>query len=280
MHGVVLASKKRVDVREFPDPYPGPNEVVIETKASALCRSDLSTYHGESVLEEKDEKKEEVIILGHEPCGIVKEIGPNVKDLEEGERVAVYLAIGCSHCKYCRSGYFMLCPKRKCIGDDVHGGNADLLLVPAENCLKIPEGMSFVEGALSTDKVGTLYHAVKRLGISGRDKVAIFGVGPMGSVGALIAKAFGAVVYVVDSVESRLYLMNKLGIDQQIDASQYDPVKVIQDLTKGEGVDVAIDCSGNPIAENNALNSVKKLGRVAFIGESKKLVIDPSNQLI
>jgi len=275
MRAIVLG-ERRVDIRQFPDPHPGSNEVVIEVKASALCRSDLSIYHGEPVL---GEKKEEVI-AGHEPCGVITEVGSNVKNLKEGERVAVYLALGCGQCKYCRSGYLIHCPEWKCLGFDVHGGDADLLVVPVENCLRMPNEMSFVEGALSTDKAGTLYHAIKRLGVSGRDKVAIFGAGPMGGTGLLIAKAFGATVYVVDLVKSRLGLMKELGADQQINADQHDPVEIIQDLTKGEGVDVVIDCSGNPIAQNNALNSVKRMGRVAFIGESKKTTINPSDQII
>ena len=264
-------------VEEFPDPEPGYGEVVValNLKASCLCRSDMSLYYGEPVL-----GKAGSFIPGHEPCGVVKTVGEGVENLEEGDRVAIYLGIGCGHCQHCRSGYIVFCEQFKCIGFHADGGHADLIKIPAENCLKMPEEMSFVEGAMSTDKVGTLYYAQKRLGVSGSDTVAIFGQGPMGGSGVAVAKALGAEVIAIDPIDQRLQLAKKVGADYIINPNETDPLREIKRITDGLGADIAIDCSGSPKAENSALDCVKKGGAVAFIGESKSTTVNPSDQFI
>jgi len=140
--------------------------------------------------------------------------------------------------------------------------------------------MSYITAALSTDAIGTLYHAEKRLGVSGRDTVAIFGMGPMGGAGLIVAKGLGASVIAIDAVDNRLELAKELGADYVLNAQDPDVVKEIVKITNNLGADVAIDCSGNQYAENNALSCVKPHGRVAFIGENNKVTIDPSNQFI
>jgi propanol-preferring alcohol dehydrogenase len=275
MKGVKIVGHKKVVVEEFPDPEPGYDEAVVALKASCLCRSDMSLYYGDPVL-----GKTGAFIPGHEPCGVVQTVGQGVTTLKKGDRVAVYLGIGCGHCQYCRKGEIVYCNEFKCIGFHLDGGHADLIRVPAQNCLKIPDKMSYLEGAMSTDKVGTLYYAQKKLGISGSDSVAIIGLGPMGSIGVSVAKALGAKVIAVDLINSRLELAKSNGADYVIDASKVDPVEQIRTITEGLGADFAVDCTGNSKAENDALNCTKKGGSVAFIGESKVTTINPSDQLI
>lgn len=279
MKAVRFLGQKRVSVEEVPTPVPEEGEVLVEIKASALCRSDLSIYHGTPVL---DKKEAGIVIPGHEPSGVVVEIGKGINKpyINVGDRVAIYLAVGCGSCEYCRSGYMMLCRSWKCIGFDLDGGHAEYIKVPAYNCLKLSEEVDFITGALSTDKFGTLYHAMKRSRVSGRTKVAIFGVGPMGGMGVIAAKAFGAEVIAVDVLPKRLELAHDLGADFVLDSNNYDPIKALHDVTKGKGVDVAIDCSGNPKAQHVALSSIKPFGIVVFVGENKTLTMNPSDQLI
>lgn len=279
MFGVIFPGDKKVEVKEFPIPKPGKGEVLVKIKASAICRSDMSLYYGNPVLA-SEAAKSGSIIPGHEPAGQVAEIGADVKSVKPGDRVAIYLAIGCGECPNCKSGYKMFCKQFKCIGFDVHGGDAEYTLVPEEYCMKIPDEMSYVVAAVSTDAVGTLYHAQKRMGISGKDTVAIYGIGPMGGAGVMVAKGLGATVIAIDSVEKRLELAKELGADYIINAQKEDVVKEIKRITNGLGADAAVDCSGNQYAENNALDCVRPHGRVAFIGENSKVTIDPSNQLI
>src|SRR5262245_62700959 len=101
MKGVLLPGDRRVVVTDFPDPTPGDGEVVVRVKASAICRSDLSLYYGQAVVQGDRAGN---VISGHEPAGIVEEVGRGVTSLARGQRVAVYLAIGCGHCRYCRQG--------------------------------------------------------------------------------------------------------------------------------------------------------------------------------
>ncbi len=279
MRAVLLPGNKEVQVTDAPDPRPGMGEALIQMKASAICRSDMSLYYGNPIVGGETSGTGQ-IIPGHEPCGQVVAVGPDVDDVAVGDRVAVYLGIGCGHCRYCLGGYRMLCPTWKCVGFDVNGGDAEYIVVPAINCLPLPAEMSYEAGALSTDLVGTLYHAEKRLNVSGADTVVIYGLGPMGAAGAMVAKARGARVIAVDVLDARLEMARSLGADETVNSKNGDPVASILALTDGFGADVAIDCSGNPAAENAALDCAAKFGRVAFIGESRETTIRPSDQLI
>ncbi len=145
-----------------PKPVPGDGQVLVRMRASAICRSDMSLYYGGKPLVGGEAAKTGTIIPGHEPAGDVVEIGPGVRGLQPGDRVAVYLAIGCGHCTYCLSGYLSLCSQWKCVGFDVDGGDADYMVVPAQNCLKLPDPMSYETGALLLDNMGTQYHAQKK----------------------------------------------------------------------------------------------------------------------
>lgn len=278
MKSVKIIGKANLEVVDVPIPEPGDGEVLIQMKASALCRSDLHKYHGQAVFEDDDKK--ENITPGHEPCGVVAKLGPNVKSVKIGDRVAIYLAMGCGECEYCLSGNTMLCHQFRCLGFDHNGAHADYIVIPEYNCLPLPDEMSFVEGALSTDVGGTLYTACKRLGVDGSKTVAVFGVGPMGCGGVLMAKGFGATVIAVDLDEKRLELAKELGADYVINPLNEDCVKKIKELTGGRGADISIECSGNNKAQNNALDCTKGLGEVGFIGESKSAAINPSDQFL
>ncbi|MDD5621913.1 MAG: zinc-binding dehydrogenase [Actinomycetota bacterium] len=278
MLGVKFLGKEKVDVIEYPDPEPGFREVVVRIKASALCRSDLNIYHDVNL----DRKRKMNVIPGHEACGVVDILGDGISEneIKVGDRVAIYLGVGCGYCEYCRKGWYIFCSQRKILGFDINGGHAEFIKIPAENCLKIPEKISFIEGALSTDKFGGLYHAQKTLEVSGKDTVAIFGIGPMGQMAVLMAKALGAKVIAVDVVGSRLEFAEKEGADYIVNGKKKDVIYEINKLTNKVGADIAIDCSGNPIAQSNAIDCIKKEGSVAFIGESKVLQINPSKQFI
>lgn len=279
MKAVKIVGVGEIEVKEVPIPRPGDNEVLIKLKASALCRSDLHLYHGESVFEDS-EVDGSAITPGHEPCGIVERVGTNVKAVKPGDRVAVYLAMGCGSCPSCLKGDTMLCDQFRCLGFDMDGGHADYLVVPEYNCLPLPDEMSFLAGAVSTDVGGTLYTACRRLGVDGTKTVAIFGIGPMGCGGVLMAKGFGATVIAVDVDPQRLELAKNLGADFVLNPKDCDSVAEIRRLTNGEGADIAIDCTGSQVAQNNSLDCVKTRGVVGFIGESKSCTINPSDQFI
>ncbi|MGG1614032.1 zinc-dependent alcohol dehydrogenase family protein [Paenibacillus sp. FSL K6-2441] len=277
MKAVSFPGNKAVEIREVPIPAPGPREVLIQMKASAICRSDMSLYYGNKGV--VGQGNTGAVYPGHEPAGQIVQTGEGVERFKPGDRVAVYLAVGCGECQFCKSGYKMFCKEWKCIGFDRHGGDADYIAVPEDNCMRIPDGMSYVTAAVSTDAVGTLYHAQKRLAVSGRDTIVIFGLGPMGGAGVMVAKGLGATVIAVDMLDERLEIAKELGADYTINAKE-NVLERLLEITGGRGVDAGIDCSGNPVAQNTILDSLRPHGRAAFIGEGKEVTIKPSEQLI
>lgn len=280
MRAVLLPGDRKVEVVDRPTPEPGPGQVLVRTRASAICRSDMGLYVGNSTIVGGSDAGKGLVVPGHEPTGDIAAVGAGVQSLSVGERVAGYLPIGCGYCEHCLAGYLMLCDEWKCVGFDVDGGDADYFLLPARNCLALPDELSFVAGALMTDMVGSQHHTQKVLGVRGGKTVAVFGLGPMGAAAVLVAKAFGAHVVAVDILPERLELARRLGADETVNSSEHDPVDAIRSTTGGRGVDVAVDCSGVPSAQNAALDVAAKRGAVAFVGESRKTEINPSDQII
>ncbi len=279
MKAVLLPGSREVRVVDRREPVVGAGDILVRVRASALCRSDMSLYDGTPIVGGEAAGKGSVV-PGHEPAGDVVAVGPNVDGVAVGDRVAINLAIGCGHCRWCLRGYRMLCRTWRCVGFDVDGGDADLIAVPGANCMPIPDWMSYEAAAVSTDMIGTQFSAQKRLGVSGTDTVAIFGIGPMGGAGVMVAKARGARVIAVDVLESRLAMASALGADEVLDSTADPVVARLRELTHGEGPDVAIDCSGNPAAQNAALDATRRFGSVAFVGESRQTTINPSDQVL
>ena len=277
MKAVFLPGNKRVELRAVEVPSPGPGEVLVQVKASCICRSDLSLYYGNAVVGGEAAGK---CVTGHEPAGIIAATGAGVKQFKAGDRVAVYLAVGCGVCAACRMGNFFLCPDWRCLGFTADGGNAEYLVVPERNCLRVPDSISYVAAAISTDAFGTLYSACRKLGVDGARVIGIWGLGPMGSSGVLAAKALGGRVVALDPIAERRRFAEDLGADLTLDPTAPDAREKLAGFAGVLGLDAAIDCSGQPAAQNMALDSVRRLGRVAFVGESRETTIHPSDQLI
>ena len=128
MKGVVYLGDSEVEVRDFPQPQPGPGQVVVEMKAAGLCGSDLHKYHSSRAWAEARNG----MISGHEPTGIIAEVGPDVDHLSVGDRVCVYHRVGCGHCKDCRSGNAAFCAEeRGAFGRTQDGSHADYMLTDA-----------------------------------------------------------------------------------------------------------------------------------------------------
>ena len=264
-------------LEDVPIPAPGPGEVLVAIKASCICRSDLSLYYGDAVVGGSTAGK---CVTGHEPAGVIAATGVGVKNFKVGDRVALHLAIGCGVCSACRMGNFHLCRDWRCLGFTADGGNAEYLVAPERNCLRLPDKMSFVAGAISTDAFGTLYSACRKLQVSGASVVGIWGLGPMGSSGVLAVKALGGAVVALDPIAERRKFAEELGADLTLDPAVPDVMQQLSNFAGSQGLNAAIDCSGNRAAQNMALDAARPLGRVAFIGEAKETTIRPSDQLI
>jgi threonine dehydrogenase-like Zn-dependent dehydrogenase len=152
--------------------------------------------------------------------------------------------------------------------------------VPARTNVPLPDELSFEEGAAVSCGTGTAYGALKRLDVSGRDTLAVFGQGPVGLSATMLGVAMGARVVAVDPVAERRALAREFGAESVIDPAATDPVVALHELTDGEGVDVALDCSGIPDARVAAVRSATTWGRVGFVGEGNKTTFDVSQDMI
>ena len=275
MRGVLFLGDRQCVVRDFPDPVPGPGEVVVAMKAAAICGSDLHLYR------QSAQARRGEIIPGHEPAGVVAQVGPGVTGVQPGDRVAVYHYRGCGRCRYCRGGQMMWCPQARGLGGPIHGSDADFLLTDERNCLPLPAELSFVDGAFIACIASTIWSAMKKLQPSGRDALAVFGLGPVGLMGVVMAKALGARVLGVDIIGERLALARELGAEEVVDASGEESVpSAVRRWAGGEGADLALEASGSPPAQAAIVESVRRGGRIVFVGAgSAEKSISPS-QLI
>ncbi len=276
MRGVVFLGDRSLELREFPDPTPGPREVVVEIRASGMCGSDLTPYRA-------PRGQVQPIIRGHEPCGVVAACGNGVAadEAAPGQRVMIHHYSGCGQCKHCRSGYSQMCLRGHLVyGSTADGGHTSYMLVRPSMLVPLPDELSFAEGAAISCGTGTAYLALKRLGVSGRDTLAIFGQGPVGLSGTLLAKAMGAQVLAVDVAPERLRLAGEFGAEVTVNPREADPVAAIRDLTHGEGAGATLDCTGNPEARVAAVKSAAIWGRVCFVGEGNTTTFDISPDII
>ena len=287
MRGVVFTGGRELEMMDFPDPMPGPDEVVVEMKASGMCGSDLHQYRrpkGQTRQATGFPQNPDPVIAGLVPCGVVAAVGPGVseKEAKVGARVMVHHYQGCTQCNHCRSGWQQLCQEVpvKVYGNNAHGGHAKYLKVPANTMVALHDALSFTAGAAISCGSGTAYGALRRMNISGRDTIAIFGQGPVGLAGTQFAKAMGARVVALDISPQRLERAKEFGADELVNPGSNNPVEAIKDLTHGKYADLTLDTSGNREARLNAIRSTKVWGTMCFVGEGSDITIDVSPHLL
>jgi len=287
MRGVVFTGDRELELMTFPDPTPGPGEVVVEMKASGMCGSDLHQYRRPKNQERNATglpPNPNPTIAGHEPCGVIAAVGPGVSAAEAkvGQRVMVHHYQGCTQCGHCKSGWQQLCQDVpvKVYGSNSHGGHAKYLCVPANTMVPLPDELSFAAGAAIACGSGTAWGALRRMNISGRDTIAIFGQGPVGLAATQFAKAQGARVIALDINEARLARAKQFGADETVNPGSNDPVAAIKDLTHGRYADLTLDTSSNSEARLNAIRSTKVWGTMCFVGEGGNVTIDVSPHVL
>jgi threonine dehydrogenase-like Zn-dependent dehydrogenase len=286
LKALTFPGDRDVNFIDFPDPTPGPGEVVLQIKASGFCGSDLHYYRRPrgTPASARFQFQTGPVIGGHEPCGIVVAVGTGVSRsmARVGDRVMVHHYAGCASCRLCRSGWQQLCQEVPIhsYGNNDHGAHAPYMKVPAATVLPLPGELSFAAGAAISCGTGTAYGALHRLGLMGSQTVAIFGQGPVGLAATQLASAMGARVVAVDINAGRLALSEGFGADALIDASKTDPVAAILELTRGEGADASLDASGSQPGRLSAIKCLKVWGKACFVGEGGQLVTDVSADLI
>jgi 2-desacetyl-2-hydroxyethyl bacteriochlorophyllide A dehydrogenase len=285
MRGVIFLGERKLQVAEFPDPAPGPHDVVVEIKASGMCGSDLKFYRatgGETAALGLG-KLEGPVIAGHEPCGVVVAVGSKVDERAAriGARVMVHHYSGCGVCQHCLSGWSQMCVAGSTIyGVTAHGAHADYMKVPAHTLVALPEQLSFSTGAAISCGTGTAYGALRRMNVGGAHTIAIIGQGPVGLSATQLAVVMGARVIALDVSDERLARAKGFGADALINPKTGDALAAIKALTHGLGADLALDTSGTPEGRLTAVRATRAWGTVCFVGEGGGVSLDVSPDML
>ncbi|WP_436862098.1 NAD(P)-dependent alcohol dehydrogenase [Staphylococcus caeli] len=253
-----------METKEVKVPEIGATDVLVKVMAFGVCGSDVHYYEHGRVGEFVVEKP---LILGHECSGVVADVGSEVKKFKVGDRVAIEPGVPCGECEYCKSGKYNLCPDVAFLATPpVDGAFSQYISHPEGFLFHIPDDLSYEEATLNEPfSVGV--QACKRANVQPGSTVVIMGMGPVGLMAVVAAKAFGATKIIVSDLEKiRLDEALKLGATHAINIKEQDVATCINEITEGNGVNYAFETAGNPIALQNALASLNNGGTLAIVG--------------
>ncbi len=268
--------EKPMSIEEVPVPVPGPKEVLVKVAACGLCHTDVTILRGAPVVNEFP------IILGHEPSGLVTEVGAEVKTIQPGQRVIVSSNFPCLTCAACRSGKENQCDNNTLIGVNCNGALAEYIVAPETGAYLIPDSLPLEESCIVADIVCTAYHAIyNRANVRPGDRVAIYGAsGAIGLMCVQYASAIGATVIAIGRKKWKLEIAKELGADEIISSEETQELaRTIRKMTNG-GADTSIDTSGVPAMLENAFRSTKIGGNIVEIALSFNKVQVDLNRLM
>ncbi len=251
-----------LSVKDVPTPTPPTNGVVIEVKATGLCRSDWHAWMGHD---------SDVVlphVPGHELAGIVSALGTGVTQFKVGDRITVPFVNGCGTCQYCTSGNAQVCPTQTQPGFTQWGSYAQYVAIENAdfNLIALPDAISFSTAAALGCRFATAFRGLTaRARVQPQEWVAIFGCGGVGQSAIMIAKALGARVIAIDISPVALAKAIQLGADITINSSTSDALAQIRAAT-GDGADVSIDALGSQTTSTQSILSLRRRGRHLQLG--------------
>jgi threonine dehydrogenase-like Zn-dependent dehydrogenase len=269
----VITGVRKAELVECPTPRATEDLTLVKILAAPMC----TEY--KSFLDGKPEK-----YLGHEAAGEVLE-APKSGGLKPGDRVVVMPLYPCGECYYCGTGDYIHCedlrdPAAWSGQTEGWATYAQYILKPSWLLPKIPEGLSYERASLACCGLGPTFGAMDSLGVSAFDTVLISGLGPVGLGGIVNAKYRGARVVALDMDPWRLDYAGELSADYVVNSKDPDAVEQIRKIG-GRGVDYAVDCTGVPEAQRICIESIRRKGGMAFVGEaSGNVSINASNDMI
>jgi threonine dehydrogenase-like Zn-dependent dehydrogenase len=275
MKAVVFKGKDRIAVEEAPKPVPGPGEAVIRITATTICGTDVHIVRGEYPVKSG-------LILGHEPVGVIEELGAGLDGLYTiGQRVIVGAITPCGQCFYCLNGNHSQCGGGLGgwrFGNTINGAWAEYLRVPdaRANLAPIPQGLTDEDVLLCPDIFSTGLSGAESGHVRVGDAVVVFAQGPIGLCATVGAKLKGASLIIgVDSNAQRLDVARRLGANVTLNTKNGDPVPEIKRLTGGRGADVAIEALGRQETFENALRSIRPGGTLSSLGVYSGKIVAP-----
>jgi len=266
MKAVVFKGKDRIAVEEVPKPTPRAGEAVIRITTTTICGTDVHIVRGEYPVKSG-------LILGHEPVGVIEELGAGLESLYAvGQRVIVGAITPCGQCFYCLNGTHSQCGGAIGgwrFGNTINGAWAEYLLVPdaRANLAPIPMDLDDEDVMLCPDIFSTGLSGAESGNIRVGDAVAVFAQGPIGLCATLGAKLKGASLIIgIDSNAERLDVARRFGANVTLNTKDGDPITEIKHLTDGRGVDVAIEALGRQETFENALRAIRPGGTLSSLG--------------
>ncbi len=262
---VFVKGKNKVIVDDIPAPSIADGDILVKMKACGLCGSDLEKVYGHYGMVSQR--------LGHEPAGEIETLGKNVKNFSVGDRVFVHHHVPCYSCHYCDHEDYTMCPYYQKSNLDPCG-LAETFLVPEWNVdrggiIILPDRVSFEEAAM-IEPLACCIRAINKANITDIDDVGVIGVGPVGIMHVLLARAYGVKkVFALDINDFRLEFAKRIGADLAVNMKK-EGLSRIKDATDGRGVDIAIVATGNTKAILHSLELTRSGGKVVLFGVPPK----------
>jgi propanol-preferring alcohol dehydrogenase len=256
----LVETGKPLQMQEVPMPALGAGDVLVRVRAAGICHSDVHYRAGTAPVQDRP------VTLGHEVAGVVDAVGPGVRHIQPGDRVALHYLVTCGACHYCTAGAEQFCVQGAMIGKHRDGGYAETIVVPARNAVPLPSEIPFEHGAILMCSSATSFHALRKARFQPGESVAVFGVGGLGISAVQLAAAMGALdVYAVDINPAKLRLAERFGAIP-VNAADGDPPAEIRRATGGRGVDVALELIGLPQTMRQAVQVLGVFGRAVIAG--------------
>jgi L-iditol 2-dehydrogenase len=263
MNAAVYYGKGDVRFEKAPVPACREGELLVRIDACAVCGSDLKTFNS------GNPRMKPPMVMGHEFTGLIETVGRAVKGFGAGERIVMATSISCGECWYCRQGWTNLCAKLDPMGFSYPGGMAEYVVVPAVavrngHVIKVPRGVPAEHAALA-EPLSCAINCVECSAVQKGDTVVVVGAGPLGILNLYAAREYGAAKLILAAREGRRFDQAKqFACDRLVNTSKEDLVEAVREETDGRGADVAIVAAPSAEAQVQALDLVRKKGRVCL----------------
>ncbi len=263
MKAAVLHGKKDIRYEEWERPEISSNEVLVKVKTSGICGSDMPRVLS-------DAAHYYPIVLGHEFSGEVVDTGQDVNNLSKGDRIAGAPLLPCHSCIDCKQGNYAQCKNYSFIGSRESGSWAEYVKMPAVNVVKLPDQVSFTQGAFF-EPITVGLHGLFVMDYRGGTDVAVVGMGTIGLLTMQCARALGAKrIFAFDIDEERLAVAKEYGADFCLNTADSNFRDVIDKKTSGRGFEMVIETAGVEFTEKLSLEIASNKGKVMFIGTPSK----------
>ena len=268
MNAVVLHEADDMRVEKRPMPELGPGEVLLKVNVASICGTDLKVLHRTLQGQPADE-----FIMGHEYAGTVAALGPGVNEFQIGDRVAVEVHKGCDRCENCIKGWYTSCLNygdlakgHRAKGLTCDGGFAEYAVNHINTLYRLPDNLTFEQACMVTTAASPLWAIDLMGGYVAGETVLVLGPGPIGLIAVQLCKALGAERVILSGTrDSRLEIGKQHGADFVINVRTENLADRVREITQGKGADSVLECAGGPTSMQEALENVKRGGRIGVV---------------